>query len=209
MTLREIIMQLRSVAPNLCSPGNAKFGIRHIYEASPSVRDRDGARGAYDYRELGFVFARDIQGSEPYRESGKSRNDPSLKTLEQHRFIPGDYLDVAFLTHISSGPSGHGGALGVNGNISSLNTRSAAGPPGFSRSAGPSEADRAWGIAGDQTFNRRRVSAGGRGDLLSGSNRVGQRSEISIMGTGRNNEARTNGRDDNGHVRRNEDADMN
>ena len=184
MTLREIVMQIRSVATQFCSPGNAKFSVRHIYEASPSMRDREASRFAYDYKDLGFVFARVIQGTDPYRDSGKSRVDPSLKTLEQHRFIPGDFLDVAYLTHAP--PSSM-----QNGSMSAAGSR---GPPSssFTRSAGPSDADRAWGVAGDRAFDRRRTSAG-RGDVLSGSNRANARSEISIIGAGRN--SRANGQD--------------
>ena len=188
MTLRELVIQLRSVAPHLRTPGNARFGVRHIYEASPS--SSTSSRTLYDFKELGTVFARDLQGKEPLKDSGKSKNDPSIKTLEQHRFIPGDFLDIAYLT---SSPSfaHHPGAGPANGVIPALQGRMS-GLPGSNglgprRLNGPTEADQAWGVAGDRIGTSIRGRGAGAG--ITGANRfnplISSRGGMSIAGAAR------------------------
>lgn len=205
VTLRELVTLLRSVAPNLRIPGNAKFSVRHIYSTSPSSSSgaRD-SRPVYDYKDLGFVFARDLAGKGD--DSGRSsRNDPSLRTLEQHKFIPGDFLDIAYLTHsgpnaassstsTSFGPAGNGPlTAGLPGSRPQSNLL------GSSRRFGElSEADQAWGIAGDQTHHRR----GGPG-ARSGGNRVNPllngrtAGGMSIVGAGAGRRASRGGEDGN------------
>ncbi|KAL7008543.1 Histone deacetylase complex subunit sap18 [Cystobasidiomycetes sp. EMM_F5] len=201
MTMREVVLQLRSVAPNLRTPSSAKYGIRHIFEAGSSSGsryandERGPPRARYDSKDLGYVFARDLHGKDPFKDSGKSRSDPSIKTLEQHRFIPGDFLDIAYLAlnSTASHPSGNLSSH-TNGSIPSLQNR--VGLPGSLRPNGPTEADRAWGVAGDQTLHRRGAGRGSEGGVLSGSNRfnplTSSRGGISILGSAR--EGRENGR---------------
>jgi hypothetical protein len=186
--------------------------MRHVYASSPSSDSYDTRGPTYNYKDLGFVFARDLAGKDFLEERGASgrgggRNDPSIRTLEHHRVIPGDYLEIAFITSVPP-PSTAAGAPGSS-SIPSMNARqplpgSSNGPPGLmSRVNGPSDADKAWGVAGDLT-NRRRPGGGGGpsggnrfNPLLSGSNGrpVGGRREggpqaeeqrgMSIMGAGR------------------------
>lgn len=251
-TLRELIILLRSVAAQYQRPGNAKFSIRHIYTSSSASSSRSEYSGpSYDYKDLGLVFARDLAGEDALEEKGASgrgggRNDPSIRTLEQHRIIPGDFLDVAFITSIPGGssssnrdggptsstssstlPGGGGRSLGAPGGVSinglagRLATNSSS-----SHNNGTSEADKAWGIAGDQTIRRR--GGGGPGGPMrqggpSGSNRLNpllshtngrsapsnerttEGRGISIMGAGRRASA-TDGPEDRGKDREDREA---
>ena len=243
-TLRELVTLLRSVNPGVLGKGNARFSVRHVYAASsssvsadspaPSTSDRRRAGGVeWEHRDLGLVFARDLTGGKNALSSGagagpgaasrdrdgdrdrERRSDPSTRTLEQHRFIPGDYLEIVYSTpqsaSSSSGPGGAGaaGAASGSGTIPSLSIHGRAGlgsgfggaGPGRSnglgeRIGGPgfgmSEADQAWGIAGENVHRSAagparhpgsrddRPYAGGRQNpLLTG------RGGISILGQGR------------------------
>jgi len=214
MSLREVVILLRSVAPNLRSPGNAKLAIRHVYRASESDPD------SWSHKDLGFVFARDLAGKFALYDQNNGgrggRNDPSLKTLDQHRFVPGDFLDIAYMT----GPGGPGGPGAGNGNIiPSIRGAAAASSLSSSLSAlpgrngvGVSEADEAWGIAGDRAIRGR---GRGAGSGPSGSNRfnplLSGRGGMSIMGVGRrgppaadtaNSDRRDAGMNINGRARR-------
>lgn len=210
-TLRELIVLLRSVGAAYHRPGNAKFSIRHVYASSASSDSRDSRIPVYNHKDLGFVFARDLAGEDFLEERGASgrgggRSDPSIRTLEHHRVIPGDYIEIAFITAVagpnmvSSGPPG-------SSHVPFTNSRqplpgSSSGPQGLlNRMNGPSDADKAWGVAGDMTGRRRPggPSGGNRfNPLLSGSNgrpvgdRRGEAAEstgggrgMSIMGAGR------------------------
>ncbi|KAK9897429.1 hypothetical protein P389DRAFT_169185 [Cystobasidium minutum MCA 4210] len=214
-TLRELVILLRSVGAGYQRPGNAKFSIRHVYTSSPSSSESIDSRGpTYNYKDLGFVFARDLTGEDFLEEKGPSgrgggRNDPSIRTLENHRIIPGDYLEIAFITSIPPSASALGpSAAGGPGGPARQPLPGGSGPLA-ARMNGPSDADKAWGIAGDQTGRRRPPGVGGpmrtggpngshrMNPLLSGSNGrpVGDRRDgapassaqggISIMGAGR------------------------
>ena len=176
MTLRELVILLRSVSPHLRSPGNVKFSVQHVYLASSSDPF------SWEHKDLGIVFGRDLSGKTALLDGSNGgrggRNDPSLKTLEQHKFIPGDYLDIAYITLSGTGGAHGQGSAGPGGpSIPSLQPR-VGGPPsgqlpgGSGGRFGLSEADQAWGIAGEprrRPFpnSSRGVVAGG----LSGGNR--------------------------------------
>lgn len=204
LTLRELVILLRSVNPTTLGKGNARFSVRHVYAASDRDRDRDARRQEWDYRDLGLVFARDLTGKNPLHSEGHGRsggrNDPSNKTLEQHRFIPGDFIEVAYMSPTAAGPQS-GAATGAGGiaasgpagnNIPSMSIQGRAGGLSGRLGAVPSEADQAWGVAGEQ---RQRPFGRGAGNGPSGGNRfnplLSGRGGMSIMGQSRRRQSQT------------------
>jgi histone deacetylase complex subunit SAP18 len=204
VTLRELVILLRSVNPTALGKGNARFSIRHVYAASDRDRDtdRDSRRQEWDYRDLGLVFARDLTGknalhSEGHGRSG-GRNDPSNRTLDQHRFIPGDFIEVAYMSPTAGGPqsaAGEGGrAGGPAGNvIPSLSIQGRAGALSGRIGAAQSEADQAWGVAGEQ--RQRPFGRGGGAGHSAGGGRVNPlltgRGGISILGQSRRRQSQS------------------
>lgn len=224
-TLRELVILLRSVNPSVLGKGNARFSVRHVYAASsadsPSASTSDRRAGGveWEHRDLGLVFARDLTGKHALspgtgaasRDSDRDRDrerrsDPSTRTLEQHRFIPGDYLEIVYSTPQSAASSGTGGAAAGAaagpGTIPSLSIQGRAGPgPGRpnglgARMGGPgfglSEADQAWGIAGENVHRSAAGPArhaGSRDERSYAGNRQNPlltgRGGISILGQGR------------------------
>ncbi|KAI0638647.1 Sin3 associated polypeptide p18-domain-containing protein [Trametes polyzona] len=152
-TLREVLTTLRSTAPNSTEYRHplARYSFRAVYADA-------AARGRFAQKELGTVYSRDILG-EPGsldhpaprlledNEAESAQGSEQDRTLEELRFVPGDYLCVA--VHLPKGaivPAGPGGELTIKG--------SAVGP-----AAGPGAAN-GWKGAG----------AGVRGDGGWGGN---------------------------------------
>ena len=167
-TLREILLTLRSISsPNHTDLQHplAKYTFRAVYPDTSA-----GGGGRFQTKELGTVFARDLSNvsilSESFEPDSQPRNGDAMetdkeerarreredRTLEQMRFFPGDYLDIAvILPKSASAPSGgHGvgpggpglqikGAVAAAAAATSLNggLRSAPGadrwPPGTGR----------------------------------------------------------------------------
>ncbi|KAF8222580.1 hypothetical protein L208DRAFT_1370946 [Tricholoma matsutake] len=105
-TLREVLTALRNTAPAVPEYRHplARFSFRTVY-ADP------GNKGRFSQKDLGMVYSRDILG-EPgsvnvtaprLREDIDGENrEPSERekeerTLEELRFVPGDYLLIAVL----------------------------------------------------------------------------------------------------------------
>ncbi|KAL7282763.1 hypothetical protein ACG7TL_004238 [Trametes sanguinea] len=114
-TLREVLTTLRSTAPNSTEYRHplARYSFRAVFVDA-------AARGRFAHKELGTVYSRDILG-EPgsldhpaprLLEDGESeaiKGSEQDRTLDELRFVPGDYLCVA--VHLPKGvtmPAGPG-----------------------------------------------------------------------------------------------------
>ena len=129
-TLREILLTLRSISsPNHTDLQHplAKYTFRAVYPDTSA-----GGGGRFQTKELGTVFARDLSNvsilSESFDPDSQPRNGDAMdtdkeerarreredRTLEQMRFFPGDYLDIAvILPKSASAPGGHGVGPGL------------------------------------------------------------------------------------------------
>ncbi|KAJ7480179.1 histone deacetylase complex protein [Mycena galericulata] len=105
-TLREILSTLRNTAPHVAEYRHplARFSFRTVYV-------EQGSRGRFASKELGMVYSRDILGEpgtlsstaprlledayEPPHELVERERDE--RSLEDLRFVPGDFLLVAVL----------------------------------------------------------------------------------------------------------------
>ncbi|KAK4698528.1 histone deacetylase complex subunit SAP18, partial [Phenoliferia sp. Uapishka_3] len=109
-TLRELLLLLRDATPSLRTNPLARYSIRLVY--FDTTRDR------YQSRELAMVQARDIV-LPPLKDGGRDgdrggrdgRGAGMDRTLDEARFVIGDYVDVAY----HSGPMG----MGIMGGASS------------------------------------------------------------------------------------------
>lgn len=105
-TLREVLTALRNTAPLVPEYRHplARFSFRTVYADST-------AKGRFQQKELGMVYSRDILG-EPgslgvtaprLREDADgearepSEREKEERTLDELRFVPGDYLLIAVL----------------------------------------------------------------------------------------------------------------
>ncbi|KAF9783000.1 histone deacetylase complex protein [Thelephora terrestris] len=110
-TLREILTTLRSTAPQTSEYRHplARYSFRSIYfdAHSASRQNRDSRPvGSYSSKDLGIVYSRDILG-DPGSVNGiaprlledeePQGNSDGQKTLEDLKFVPGDFLSVAVL----------------------------------------------------------------------------------------------------------------
>lgn len=135
-TLRELLTSIRNIAPQTPEYRHplARYSFRAIYADSAS-------RGRFASKDLGIVYSRDILGEpgtlnspaprllEDDDEEGreKSEREKEERTLEELRFVPGDYMCVAVLLpkNVSvgtaerdiaiKGSAGTGGAPATNG----------------------------------------------------------------------------------------------
>ncbi|KAI0355474.1 hypothetical protein OH77DRAFT_1454826 [Trametes cingulata] len=147
-TLREVLTTLRSTAPN--SPEYrhplARYSFRAVFADAT-------ARGRFSQKELGTVYSRDILGEPGSLDHPAPRlledDEPAPqgseqdRTLEELRFVPGDYLCVA--VHLPKGvmmPAGPGGELAIKG--SAVGPTPAAGAANGWKSAG-GRGDGGWG----------------------------------------------------------------
>jgi histone deacetylase complex subunit SAP18 len=105
-TLREVLTTLRNTAPHVAEYRHplGRFSFRTVY-ADPSNK------GRFSQKELGMVYSRDILGEpgsltstaprllEEFERSSTELNEREKeeRTLEELRFIPGDFLLVAVL----------------------------------------------------------------------------------------------------------------
>ena len=103
-TLREVLTSLRIVAPHVAEYRHplARFAFRALYADS-------GNRGRFAQKELGLVYSRDILGEpgnldtpaarllEDYDGERREPNEREKeeRTLDELRFVPGDYLSVS------------------------------------------------------------------------------------------------------------------
>ncbi|KAG8218934.1 Sin3 associated polypeptide p18-domain-containing protein [Butyriboletus roseoflavus] len=113
-TLREILTTLRNTAPQIAEFRHplARYSFRAIYA--------DGAnKGRFAQKELGIVYSRDILGEPGSLESPAARlledadgehrepteREKEERTLEELRFVPGDYLCISILLPKGVAPS--------------------------------------------------------------------------------------------------------
>ncbi|KAJ7923031.1 histone deacetylase complex protein [Mycena leptocephala] len=101
-TLREILSTLRNTAPHVAEYRHplARFSFRTVYV-------EQGSRGRFVSKDLGMVYSRDILGEpgtltstaprllEDSHENPEPTGDE--RTLDDLRFVPGDFLLVAVL----------------------------------------------------------------------------------------------------------------
>ncbi|KAF8138806.1 Sin3 associated polypeptide p18-domain-containing protein [Boletus edulis] len=113
-TLREVLTTLRNAAPHIPEFRHplARYSFRAMYA--------DGAnKGRFAQKELGMVYSRDILGEPGTLESAAARlledtdgehREPSERekeerTLEELRFVPGDYLCVSVILPKGAAPT--------------------------------------------------------------------------------------------------------
>ncbi|KAN0097170.1 Sin3 associated polypeptide p18 (SAP18) domain containing protein [Tylopilus felleus] len=121
-TLREVLTTLRNAAPHIAEFRHplARYSFRAIYA--------DGAnKGRFAQKELGIVYSRDILGEPGSLESPAPRlledtdgehrepteREKEERTLEELRFVPGDYLCVSIILPKSAAPNALQGDLVV------------------------------------------------------------------------------------------------
>ncbi|KIK63560.1 hypothetical protein GYMLUDRAFT_57250 [Collybiopsis luxurians FD-317 M1] len=104
-TLREVLTTLRNTAPLVPEYRHplARFSFRTVY-ADP------GNKGRFSQKELGMVYSRDILGEpgsltsvaprlleDADGEDQQTEREKEERTLDELRFVPGDYLLLAVL----------------------------------------------------------------------------------------------------------------
>ncbi|KAF5391867.1 hypothetical protein D9757_001845 [Collybiopsis confluens] len=104
-TLREVLTTLRNTAPHIPEYRHplARFSFRTVYADS-------GNKGRFSQKDLGMVYSRDILGEpgslssvaprlleEVDSESQQTDREKEERTLDELRFVPGDYLLLAVL----------------------------------------------------------------------------------------------------------------
>ncbi|KIJ69837.1 hypothetical protein HYDPIDRAFT_72211, partial [Hydnomerulius pinastri MD-312] len=103
-TLREVLTTLRNAAPQIPEFKHplARYSFRAIYADAAN-------RGRFAQKELGMVYSRDILGEPGSLESPAARlledtdgenrepteREKEERTLDELRFVPGDYLCVS------------------------------------------------------------------------------------------------------------------
>ena len=147
-TLREVLTTLRSAAPNSTEYRHplARYSFRAVFADSAS-------RGRFSQKDLGTVYSRDVLGepgsldhpaarlledAEGEAAAANAEQDQD-RTLDELRFVPGDYLCV--MVQLPKGvtvPSGPGGELSIKGS---------AGAPATNgwKGAGGGRGDGGWG----------------------------------------------------------------
>ncbi|KAF8805989.1 hypothetical protein BYT27DRAFT_7141473 [Phlegmacium glaucopus] len=183
-TLREVLTTLRNTAPHVAEYRHplARFSFRTVY-ADPSNK------GRFSQKELGMVYSRDILGEpgslhttaprllEDTESSTRELNEREKeeRTLEELRFVPGDFLLVAVLLPKNvTLPS----ELSIKGSGVSATVTTA--PPAawrtsITQSGAPGKGDSGWG---------RSLSALGPGTGRGGGHWRGESSAPSTRGRG-------------------------
>ncbi|KAF7775662.1 hypothetical protein Agabi119p4_4055 [Agaricus bisporus var. burnettii] len=144
-TLREVLTTLRITAPNIPEYKHplARFSFRAVY-ADPTLR------GRFAQKDLGMVYSRDILG-EPGAlnttaprlledtEGAPTDREREERTLDDLKYIPGDYLLIAVL---------------LPKNVTVSNEVSIKGSGNAWKSAPTGRADAAWGGPGSSAAPR-------------------------------------------------------
>lgn len=158
-TLREVLTTLRITAPATPEYRHplARYSFRTIYADSAN-------RGRFSQKDLGIVYSRDILGEPGTLTStaprlledadGENREptdrEKEERTLEELRFVPGDYLCVAVLLPKTVTVTGPAGELAIKGTAAAA-AASAAAPNstanGWRTATGPGArpGDAGWG----------------------------------------------------------------
>lgn len=162
-TLREVLTTLRNAAPQIAELRHplARYSFRAIYADAAN-------RGRFAQKELGMVYSRDILGEPGTLETVAPRlldaadeacepteREKAERTLEELRFVAGDYLCVSILmpkgaapgAGPGSGPGQHGAAHGEGAGVGGPKPQ--LGTNGWRGGAGPGRvADAGWGVRG-------------------------------------------------------------
>ncbi|KAI0658649.1 Sin3 associated polypeptide p18-domain-containing protein [Cubamyces menziesii] len=146
-TLQEVLTTLRSTAPNSAEYRHplARYSFRAVFADAT-------ARGRISQKELGTVYSRNILG-EPgtldhiaprlLEDSESAQGSDQDRTLEELRFVPGDYLCVAVhLPRSATAPAGPGSELAIKG--SAVGPGASAAPANGRKGAG-GRGDGGWG----------------------------------------------------------------
>ncbi|KAJ7102400.1 histone deacetylase complex protein [Mycena belliarum] len=180
-TLREILSILRNTAPHVAEYRHplARFSFRTVYV-------EQGSRGRFASKDLGMVYSRDILGEPgtltstaprlledsfevPHEPVERERDE---RTLEDLRFVPGDFLLIAVLlpksVTLPTEINIKGAAPATNGWRTGPGMGSAKGDGGWGAGAlasgGPPGAGRGGGHwRGDSSAAPRGARGGGRG----------------------------------------------
>ncbi|KAJ7630504.1 histone deacetylase complex protein, partial [Roridomyces roridus] len=176
-TLREVLTTLRNTAPHVAEYRHplARFSFRAVYV-------EQGSRGRFASKDLGVVYSRDILGepgtltsTAPRLLAGGDDSTPDDKTLDDLRFVPGDFLLVAVLLPKNvTMPS----EISIKGSASAPNAAAAA-PNGWRPAAGGpggARGDNGWGGLGSSGGPPGGAGRGGghwRGDSSGLSTRGG------------------------------------
>ncbi|KAH7912930.1 Sin3 associated polypeptide p18-domain-containing protein [Hygrophoropsis aurantiaca] len=123
-TLREVLTTLRNVAPTIPEFRHplARYSFRAIYADAAN-------RGRFAQKELGIVYSRDILGEPGSLEAPAPRlledtdndnrelseREKEERTLDELRFVPGDYLCVAILLPKGATTAAAGGEITIKG----------------------------------------------------------------------------------------------
>ncbi|KAI0035810.1 Sin3 associated polypeptide p18-domain-containing protein, partial [Vararia minispora EC-137] len=138
-TLHEVLTTLRAVGPNTPEYRHplARYAFRTVF---PDAR----ARGQFATKDLGLVYSRDILGEPGTAEKTAPRllqdEEPTggdgpegARTLEELRFVPGDYLCVSVTLPKNAAPPPE---LNIKGSAGGANGWKASGPLGPPRGPG-------------------------------------------------------------------------
>ncbi|KAL4076308.1 Sin3 associated polypeptide p18-domain-containing protein [Scleroderma yunnanense] len=129
-TLREVLTTLRSAAPQIPELRHplAKYSFRAIYADAAN-------RGRFAQKELGMVYSRDILGEPGNLESPAPRlledvdnenrepteREKEERSLDELRFVPGDYLCVSVILPKSATGAAVQGEVAPNKPLSGAN----------------------------------------------------------------------------------------
>ncbi|KAH9927334.1 Sin3 associated polypeptide p18-domain-containing protein [Fomitopsis serialis] len=129
-TLREVLTTLRATAPALPEMRHplARYSFRTLYADSAT-------RGRLNQKDLGIVYSRDILGEPGSLAAPAPRllTDEDVppgddeRSLDELRFVPGDYLCVAVLLPKNATIPGPGGELAIKGSATPVSAPAANG----------------------------------------------------------------------------------
>ncbi|GBE80051.1 hypothetical protein SCP_0212530 [Sparassis crispa] len=134
-TLREVLTTLRPLLPS--THPLARYSFRTLFFDAL-------ARGRVSTKDLGLIYSRDILGEPgtlaapaPRLQTDDEPPPPAAeRTLDELRFVPGDFLCVAVLLPKSATVPGPGGELAIKGGAAAAAPGAGAGTNGWKRDAG-------------------------------------------------------------------------
>ncbi|KAA1479173.1 hypothetical protein DENSPDRAFT_810109 [Dentipellis sp. KUC8613] len=175
-TLAEVLTTLRNVGPQTPEFRHplARYSFRAVYADA-------GNRGLFAQKDLGIVYSRDILG-EPGTLDGTARRlledketgplQKDARTLEELRFVPGDYMCITVLLPKSATIPAPGGELTIKGSgaaaAAAANGWKNAPAPALDRSGPPPPIGRGGGghwRGGSDAPSAPGRGRGGRGDI--------------------------------------------
>ncbi|KAI0065857.1 hypothetical protein BV25DRAFT_1868581 [Artomyces pyxidatus] len=188
-TLLEVLTTLRVTGPQTPEYRHplARYSFRAVYADAAN-------RGSFAQKDLGIVYSRDILGEpgtldttaprllqDTDDDQSSTERQKEARTLEELRFVPGDYLCIAVLlpknVPLAAGPPGTTGELSIKGSAPAV-------PNG-------------WRTAGPTSVGRGGASGGGPGPGVGrgGGHWRGESNAPSSAVRGRGGRGETGGRD--------------